>query len=340
MTKETSRYNGIFKTINNKNTAYWLGFLAADGSIHKNKHQLMIGLSRKDRDHLEKFKKFIESDAEIKDRDMVCSTNGKRYPSSLIHIYSKELVDDLSQYNIVVNKSNQNIDFLKHIPDSYKIYFILGYFDGDGFYTNTENSHGFGWCGCEANVSSITQYAKQYLNLTTESSCRPYKRSPTTYEFTDTKISDIKLFCEFYLNQADKVDLLCRKAEIAKQLYDFAINKLSYNPATQRSIIKRTKRVNMVKTIKICPICHEEFYASGKGVDNYCSQICAHIAQRKTEWPSRDELKSLIRNTSFLQIGKRFGVSDNTIRKWCKNFNLPYKAHEIKKYTDEEWNSL
>lgn len=340
MTKENSKYNGIFKTINNNNTAYWIGFLAADGSIHKNKNLLMIGLSRKDREHLEKFKRFIGSDVEIKDRDMTCSTNGKSYPSSLIHIYSKELIDDLSKYGIVANKSNQNIDFLEHMPELYKIYFILGYFDGDGFYTHTENSHGFGWCGCEHNVNAITQYTKQYLNLETQSCCHPYKRSPTTYEFTDTKISDIKLFCEFYLNQLGKIDLLQRKYEIAKQLYEFAISKLSYNQVTKRTEIKRAKRVNAAKKIKTCQICHKEFYTSGKSVDNYCSQICAHIAQRKTEWPSRDELKSLIRSIPFLQIGKRFGVSDNTIRKWCKNFKLPHRVSDIEKYTNEEWDAL
>ena len=32
-----------------------------------------------------------------------------------------------------------------------------------------------------------------------------------------------------------------------------------------------------------------------------------------------------------------FSVSDNAIRKWCKNYNLPYKKTEIKNYTDEEW---
>lgn len=52
---------------------------------------------------------------------------------------------------------------------------------------------------------------------------------------------------------------------------------------------------------------------------------------------TREELKQLLRTTSFLQIGKRFGVSDNAIRKWCKNLNLPCRAHDIKKYSDEEW---
>ena len=52
---------------------------------------------------------------------------------------------------------------------------------------------------------------------------------------------------------------------------------------------------------------------------------------------TREELKSLIRNKSFVQIGKQFGVSDNSVRKWCDKFNLPRRALEIKKYSEEEW---
>lgn len=52
---------------------------------------------------------------------------------------------------------------------------------------------------------------------------------------------------------------------------------------------------------------------------------------------TRDELKQLLRTTSFLQIGKQFNVSDNAIRKWCRNLNLPCRAHDIKKYSNGEW---
>ena len=52
---------------------------------------------------------------------------------------------------------------------------------------------------------------------------------------------------------------------------------------------------------------------------------------------SREELKLLIRTTPFLQIGEQFGVSDNSIRKWCDKFNLPRKKSEINSYSDEEW---
>lgn len=55
---------------------------------------------------------------------------------------------------------------------------------------------------------------------------------------------------------------------------------------------------------------------------------------------SRDELKQLIRTTPFLQIGKKFGVSDNAIRKWCDKYNLPRRSTDIKKYTDKEWEQI
>lgn len=54
----------------------------------------------------------------------------------------------------------------------------------------------------------------------------------------------------------------------------------------------------------------------------------------------RATLKSLIRNNSFTNIGKMYDVSDNAIRKWCKNYKLPFRSTEIKKYTDEEWGKI
>ena len=54
-------------------------------------------------------------------------------------------------------------------------------------------------------------------------------------------------------------------------------------------------------------------------------------------YPTREQLKSLIRTTSFLEIGKMYGFSDNAVRKWCDKMNLPRTKKEIKAYSDEEW---
>lgn len=55
---------------------------------------------------------------------------------------------------------------------------------------------------------------------------------------------------------------------------------------------------------------------------------------------SREELKDLIRSTPFTQIGKRFGVSDNAVRKWCDKYHLPRRSSEIKKYSNEDWSKI
>ena len=56
--------------------------------------------------------------------------------------------------------------------------------------------------------------------------------------------------------------------------------------------------------------------------------------------PSREELKHLIRTTPFTKIGKKYGLTDNAIRKWCKTYQLPFRVKDIKQYSDEEWERI
>lgn len=67
---------------------------------------------------------------------------------------------------------------------------------------------------------------------------------------------------------------------------------------------------------------------------------CDKIRQRRAEHPTRQELKELIRSKSFVKIGEQYGVSDNTIRKWCHSFNLPTNRKLISRMTEEEWEAL
>ena len=66
-------------------------------------------------------------------------------------------------------------------------------------------------------------------------------------------------------------------------------------------------------------------------------EICARKVSRIVERPSREDLKEMIRNIPFTKIAEQFNVSDNTVRKWCDNYNLPRKVSEIKNYNDEDW---
>lgn len=97
------------------------------------------------------------------------------------------------------------------------------------------------------------------------------------------------------------------------------------------SEVKKKESVNLNK----CSICGKSISSSAK----LCVE-CAQINSRKAERPSRDLLKELIRNNSFIQIGKDYGVSDNAVRKWCLQYNLPNKVSEIKKLTNTEWDNI
>ena len=67
---------------------------------------------------------------------------------------------------------------------------------------------------------------------------------------------------------------------------------------------------------------------------------CDHIKQRKVQRPNRQELKKLIRTNSFTLIANLYGVTDNTIRKWCKAENLPYRVKDIKQISDIDWENI
>lgn len=84
-----------------------------------------------------------------------------------------------------------------------------------------------------------------------------------------------------------------------------------------------------------CPDCGKEIIRTSKRC-----KACKDLRQQKVERPTREDLKSLIREKSFVQIGKDYGVTDNAIRKWCKKYNLPSKRAIIKTYTDEEWSEI
>ena len=64
---------------------------------------------------------------------------------------------------------------------------------------------------------------------------------------------------------------------------------------------------------------------------------CSHKLQMVTERPEREVLKEMIRNKPFIQIGNEYGVSDNAVRKWCLQYNLPSKKKDIKLLSEEEW---
>jgi uncharacterized protein YjcR len=66
---------------------------------------------------------------------------------------------------------------------------------------------------------------------------------------------------------------------------------------------------------KKCLTCDNMIVKEAK-VCQTCSQISQRIVKDR---PSKEELLKMVEETSYVAVGRTYGVSDNTIRKWIKN---------------------
>lgn len=87
------------------------------------------------------------------------------------------------------------------------------------------------------------------------------------------------------------------------------------------------------KEQKYCPDCGRPINSKS----TYCrecgpkhSNKCCKVALE--DRPSKEELLEMIKTKTFVDIGKQYGITDNSVRKWCKNYGLPSTKYELKRY--------
>jgi hypothetical protein len=112
----------VFSKLNSEDVYYWIGFIVSDGNIYKREshsYVLKIELNKKDKKHLKKFKKFLDSEHPINCYDNCCQ----------ISVSSNEIADDLMQYNMKPRKTK-----CYEVPDTLEEnrHFWRGVIDGDG----------------------------------------------------------------------------------------------------------------------------------------------------------------------------------------------------------------
>lgn len=105
---------------------YYLGFLAADGTVRKDRNEIKIGLNQEDKNFLEEFANKLNYQGELH----YYSSND----SVELRFSSAQIKNDISKYSIVPRKTYSGISLI-NIPDKYKLAFIKGYFDGDGSFS-------------------------------------------------------------------------------------------------------------------------------------------------------------------------------------------------------------
>jgi hypothetical protein len=112
-----------FAAVDDEATAYWLGFLFADGSVTRRGGVTLV-LQERDTDHVRAFAAFLGSNAPI--------ASLTRQPGARLSIHSVRLARDLRALGCVPNKAAEALLRPPSLPNHLFPHFARGYFDGDG----------------------------------------------------------------------------------------------------------------------------------------------------------------------------------------------------------------
>lgn len=155
----------FFEQIDNEEKAYFLGLLMADGWVQGN----LLGISLKDIELVELFKKTIESNHITKPRK---NCNGVPNQLQLL-IGSKKIVQDLAILGLIPNKYKRT-RISEKIPTDMIRHFIRGYFDGDGSIYINSRRNAAQICSCSYEILqqienilknfNIIRKEKKYIN--------------------------------------------------------------------------------------------------------------------------------------------------------------------------------
>lgn len=195
--------NNYFEKIDTRDKAYFLGLLAADGSVVKTKttsSTISIELKICDRYILERFNQYANLNASmyVDDRD-----KSERY--ALI-IHSNKMMNDLAKYGIIPEKSHKDSIFIPAIKPNLIPHFIRGYFDGDGI----ANAHGYiGFCGSKTIVEQIHDYFVELYNV--NNTKITFNTSNHIYYAQWGKAHDTRIISDVMYH--DSVDLYLRRKQ-------------------------------------------------------------------------------------------------------------------------------
>jgi hypothetical protein len=82
----------------------------------------------------------------------------------------------------------------------------------------------------------------------------------------------------------------------------------------KRKIGKKDRKTICVNK---CVFCNLDYEAKDKK-QKYCSYNCHKKSLKKIDRPSKEQLLIELSQSNYVQVGKKYGVSDNAIRKWLK----------------------
>lgn len=143
---------------------YWLGILASDGCVYKNR--IRLGLQESDYSHVVKFRDYINPELKI-----TKTVKNKKHVMFNVAFRSPEIATYLDSIGITQKKS-LTINYSRKITTS----FLRGVVDGDGYIRNN---------GTELSIATgsivFAEQLKQFISETFQVNCTIHKTKPHLY---------------------------------------------------------------------------------------------------------------------------------------------------------------
>lgn len=211
-----------FENIDSDDKAYWVGFIAADGCLYQPKDNrqdiLSISLAIKDKSHLEKFKKCIETKKPLSQGKHGKNNN---FEHVSLQISSNKISKDLQKIGITPRKT-YHVQWPK-IPEEFLPAYVRGYFDGDGCISHKieqNNLHSVN-VTMVGFVENMKNFQKYLLSKNIKSSIVFDKRKDRALDFCSLVLTNKKEKQKFlHLIYDNATIYLDRKYYLAQQFID------------------------------------------------------------------------------------------------------------------------
>jgi hypothetical protein len=99
------------------------------------------------------------------------------------------------------------------------------------------------------------------------------------------------------------------------------IHNLSVMTSSEHTFLHYIQGGGSLPEEKTCKTCGKHF-TSRRETHNFCSLKCSGQSRRRVEHPSLEGLKADMESMSWLAMGRKYGVSDNAVRKWARKYGL------------------
>lgn len=159
---------------------------------------------------------------------------------------------------------------------------------------------------------NICGYDKNYAAL----DFHHLDQSTKEFDWSQLKLSK----WENIVKELKKCTLLCRNCHA--ELH-FPHATMDQYKGTDNNLLNKTHILQSLTSTGNCLQCGVEVYGT-----QYCSTKCVRFNSRRAVRPPYNELMELVNTNGYSQVGRMFKVSDNSIRKWAKRYEVEQKCQK------------